>query len=903
MYTKPLVVQGDNKNKSSDNTNNQQLNRDPNLGNIMIQPEDHFTREQDSESKKLDKTRDMKQSSIDYTEAFDHGYKPMNRVKTNDEVYPVKAYSIYDANEQHFPTIDGTLYEPPSDLTNNGIDYTNDPRFAKPDDPKNHPGYIKYTDGHAERVFSGSATVVNPTLDFTDKDYIEKNRIMKLGLGEVENEKAIKENTNIGNKYEKYVKAPTTPLHPFFRMDPLLARKTNLVSYNRSHTPISDIEFRKCFRHILITRPECYIMSNDGRLSQQAASDEDFASLYGRMPYICQLLSPRYLSGQTELISDGLNSNWNYLLSNRVMGLSYESIENSITEGIAKTTHNFTVSVANAQASGKEGALQLAFRDTRYFEIFELIRMWMLYMHKRHIGTFAPPFNGYEYENGFMNNASASENGHIAVNGRINLHPYDRALEYPCTIFDIITDETDSRIIHYSEYIGAYPYQMSAPLNNDSSGPITGDMKVTVGFRYSAKIINNNRVLTHFNYNAGITDNIGQPTKKFQSEVVPFLLQHGDNQIAENQILMDYSGQASMFTGTPYIVLKYSGLNPLKPGAEPLYSPYLKFAPVTKVDINMGANMGITHEINHTSNTTTKSGASTTNENTYGKIAGIESLQQQVSNTFTGINSETLQQQLEEAEKRSQEAEAKYLNVGAKNKVATSNASQDLSSIMSQTLNPDWSSYVNTVASKIMPGISEVSGAPASEYLTSQIKHEVGVGWYIDGVLVANKSYSLDKNYVPNLNSAGTMTNNTEEAFNAMAAAAAKEGLTLTVKSGYRSYSTQQSLYDNYVARDGKVAADTYSARPGHSEHQTGLAIDINKASDEFTNTPEAKWLAEHCWEYGFILRYPEGKESITGYKYESWHFRYVGTPQLAMKIKAAGSLEEYLGIDSKYKT
>ena len=102
---------------------------------------------------------------------------------------------------------------------------------------------------------------------------------------------------------------------------------------------------------------------------------------------------------------------------------------------------------------------------------------------------------------------------------------------------------------------------------------------------------------------------------------------------------------------------------------------------------------------------------------------------------------------------------------------------------------------------------------------------------------------------------------------------------------------------------DGKALADTYSARPGHSEHQSGLAIDINMADSAFDSSPEAKWLNDNAYKYGFILRYPKGKDNITGYMYESWHFRYVGT-ELANKLYNDGNwitLEEYFGIDSKY--
>lgn len=167
---------------------------------------------------------------------------------------------------------------------------------------------------------------------------------------------------------------------------------------------------------------------------------------------------------------------------------------------------------------------------------------------------------------------------------------------------------------------------------------------------------------------------------------------------------------------------------------------------------------------------------------------------------------------------------------------------------------------------------------------------------YVDGVMIVNKSYSVPSSYAP-----GGLTSETQAAFNKMKAAAAKEGISLWNASGYRSYGYQSTLYWNYVARDGQYAADRYSARPGHSEHQTGLALDINNASGSFTGSKAAKWTAEHCAEYGFILRYPAGKESITGYMYESWHFRYVGT-ELAKKITDSGlTMEEYYGIDSYY--
>lgn len=169
---------------------------------------------------------------------------------------------------------------------------------------------------------------------------------------------------------------------------------------------------------------------------------------------------------------------------------------------------------------------------------------------------------------------------------------------------------------------------------------------------------------------------------------------------------------------------------------------------------------------------------------------------------------------------------------------------------------------------------------------------------YIDGVLIVNKTYSIPSTYYP-----GDITSETRSNMNRMFADAKVLGLNIYLSSGFRSYNTQKIIYNNYVSRDGKEMADTYSARPGHSEHQTGLAFDVNQINDTFIGTPEANWLSDNAWKYGFILRYPKGKTNETGYKYESWHFRYVGT-ELAKKLYNDGdwiTLENYFGITSQY--
>ena len=166
---------------------------------------------------------------------------------------------------------------------------------------------------------------------------------------------------------------------------------------------------------------------------------------------------------------------------------------------------------------------------------------------------------------------------------------------------------------------------------------------------------------------------------------------------------------------------------------------------------------------------------------------------------------------------------------------------------------------------------------------------------YIDGILIANKTYALPPDYAPGVNTEA------EDAFYKMQAEAHDLGLTLYISSGYRSYDYQAGLYQRYVDRSGKAEADRYSARPGHSEHQTGLAFDMNTISDEFKDTDEGKWVADNCHKYGFIIRYPEEKESVTGYMYEPWHIRYLGVETATAVYESGLCLEEYLGITSEY--
>ncbi len=137
-----------------------------------------------------------------------------------------------------------------------------------------------------------------------------------------------------------------------------------------------------------------------------------------------------------------------------------------------------------------------------------------------------------------------------------------------------------------------------------------------------------------------------------------------------------------------------------------------------------------------------------------------------------------------------------------------------------------------------------------------------------------------------------------------LSTAAKAAGLPLMLVSGYRSYQSQVAVYGKEVKTHGQTQADRQSARPGHSEHQTGLAVDLAPVSGTcliavcFGSLPEGKWLAANAHSFGFIIRYPQGKESITGYLYEPWHLRYIG-PELAAELYRPGNptMEEFFGL------
>lgn len=211
--------------------------------------------------------------------------------------------------------------------------------------------------------------------------------------------------------------------------------------------------------------------------------------------------------------------------------------------------------------------------------------------------------------------------------------------------------------------------------------------------------------------------------------------------------------------------------------------------------------------------------------------------------------------------------------------------------------------YLNTSDNDLETSITYVNIGLDNDYYTNVSSIEVED----DLAVLVNKYHKLSSDYVPAdletisskyqwLGRSNKLRKDAREAFEKMCEAAIKDNIYIYAGSGYRSYSYQQTLYNNYVKRDGFKAAETYSARASYSEHQTGLAMDItNKSSFISKDDKEYDWLIKNSYKYGFILRYPEGKENITGYMYEEWHYRYLGI-DLAKEVYDSGlTYDEFL--------
>ena len=212
-----------------------------------------------------------------------------------------------------------------------------------------------------------------------------------------------------------------------------------------------------------------------------------------------------------------------------------------------------------------------------------------------------------------------------------------------------------------------------------------------------------------------------------------------------------------------------------------------------------------------------------------------------------------------------------------------------------QSLN-DNSSKVNNSTSSSNNQTDNSTSSSKSGYIDGQVPPLEPT--YINGIMIVNKKYPLPSTYNKGEDPVA------KAALVSMLEAGKAAGFDYNAFSGFRSYEYQTTLYNRYVNRDGKEAADRYSARPGYSEHQTGLAFDIGEngrqdlwLTEQFGETPAGQWLMNNAHLYGFILRYPQGKEHITGFMYESWHYRYVGLEHATAIFNKKTTLEEYLNI------
>jgi len=176
--------------------------------------------------------------------------------------------------------------------------------------------------------------------------------------------------------------------------------------------------------------------------------------------------------------------------------------------------------------------------------------------------------------------------------------------------------------------------------------------------------------------------------------------------------------------------------------------------------------------------------------------------------------------------------------------------------------------------------------------------------------VLCNKSHQLPSDFTPkNLVSVPkvyTINDGTQYLLDAgalasyinMSEAAKKDGIYLKIVSAYRSKEKQTALYNKYSGKYGVTEADRFSARPRHSEHETGLALDIYQTQQPFENTKEFAWLEKNAYLYGFIIRYPKGKEYLTGYMYEPWHYRYLGV-EMTIDLQSSGlTYDEYYAIN-----
>ena len=479
------------------------------------------------------------------------------------------------------------------------------------------PFYTK--NGTKAMSFTGSTTQINQEKD------PNKQAVMDYGLENAELKRVNNSSpsTNNGLDAATYhaedgkLPPPLSPLQPYTRLvDPSIAQSLINCSYNRFQYPVADIEHRKAFRNVFFTRPECYIMCKDSNspsgLAAQCELDDDIRSSFVRMPHISKMLSSVAIAGTFG--SNFTYDNINYLLSNRVKTFSNSGEETlSTMDTNTKGIEGYTVTPGMHMESRQGGTIQVTFRDTKYLEIAEYIRLWMLYIWKRKRGFLEPPYAGYNYSNNFpkFGNLSNFQKAYL-------LHPYDRAIEYTCSLFDFVTNEANDRILYWCKWYGLYPIQMTISgisSGDNGNGPLTGEMTVEVTFKYQYKTVCSNKALIEFNFNAGLTNEVGHisddTAKALNNSAAymndsQFISIKDDSNGSSKLHYIPYAGPAGMFVGTPYIVMgrynKPPSINGPRNGFDFTIQPYLRFMiPQSKV-VNFGGNIGLSERQNISSN-------------------------------------------------------------------------------------------------------------------------------------------------------------------------------------------------------------------------------------------------------------------------------------------------------------
>jgi hypothetical protein len=460
--------------------------------------------------------------------------------------------------------------------------------------------------GKKAPTYSGSATPINRTKDM-DKENVIKFGLENAELNRVNNKPAggdLSAPKYTMNSARQYTPPPLTPMQPFYRMmDPKAAQTIVNHAYNRFQLPIADLEHRKAFRNLFFTRPECYIMCSDTPgthnkwgLSAQCERDDDIASSCSRMPHICKLLSPVYITGTfgTNFAMD----NFNYLLSNRATGFAVPDENLSVVESMSKSIEGYTVSPGMQMESHQGGSFTITFRDTKFLEVYEYHRLWMIYIAKRKRGIFEPPFARYNYSNNFPVSFGKLTPSDLAF----LLHPYDRALEYTASLFDVITNESNDRIMYWCKYYGIYPTQVSiSGLNSDNGGVLASDLSVSVTYRYQYKLPCTNKTLVEFNFNAGVTNSVGKSIDPSNLNVSSgyindkTFIKFKDPKSTYTTIKnVPYAGSGGMFTGTPYIVMGRfnQDISNVNGHGDFTVHPYLRFMGVNNKMINNIGNLG-----------------------------------------------------------------------------------------------------------------------------------------------------------------------------------------------------------------------------------------------------------------------------------------------------------------------